>query len=275
MTRSALHGGAKSMKADPLLQETGELHREALAARAGAGPTLPRRVGARILHELRGALPPTIFFFVGFNFIVLTTNLLVADYAVAVSNFMLATLAALVVGKAVITANALPVLKLFDRAPLIQPILFKTAVYWVAVFIARLAERFVHFSLVDGNPMGDFPEHLIDSFSWDRFIAISLWILVLFLIYVTASEFIQLFGPAEMRRLLFAYRPSQLQLSRRQRARELMRLHRLADQHAIDEFRDSGSTAHRELVEIVERLARAPKPKPQWSDPDARAPSVE
>jgi len=93
---------------------------------ANKDSTLPRRVGAWILRELRGALPPTIFFFVGFNFIILTTNLLVADYAVAVSDFMLATVAALVVGKAVITANAMAFLKIFDRAPLIQPILFKT-----------------------------------------------------------------------------------------------------------------------------------------------------
>ena len=64
--------------------------------------TLPQRVGTWILHELRAALPATVFFFLGFNFIILTTNLLVADYAVAVSNFMLATVAALVVGKAVI-----------------------------------------------------------------------------------------------------------------------------------------------------------------------------
>ncbi len=176
---------------------------------------------------------------------------------------MLATVAALVVGKAVITANAMPFLKLFDRAPLIQPILFKTAVYWVAVFFARLAERFVHF-LVDGNRPGDFAAYLISSFSWHRFIAISLWIFVLFLIYVTASEFSQLFGPAEMRRLLFAYRPSELQLNRRQRARELMRLSRLADEHEVDEFRDPGSAAHHELVEIVERLARAPRPSPVW-----------
>ena len=77
-----------------------------MSVRGAADSTLPRRVGAWILRELRGALPPTIFFFIGFNFIILTTNLLVADYAVAVSNFMLATVAALVVGKAVITANA-------------------------------------------------------------------------------------------------------------------------------------------------------------------------
>ena len=40
-----------------------------------------------------------------------------------------------------LTANAMPFLKLFDRAPLIQPILFKTGVYWIAVFFARLGER--------------------------------------------------------------------------------------------------------------------------------------
>jgi hypothetical protein len=38
---------------------------------------------------------------------VFTTNLLLADYAVAVSGFMLAAVAALVVGKAVLVANAI------------------------------------------------------------------------------------------------------------------------------------------------------------------------
>src|SRR5215471_7358655 len=85
---------------------------------AGKPASFAVRVGARVLHEAREALPPTLFFFAGFNFVVLTTNLLVADYAVAVSNFMLATLAALVVGKAVITANSMPFLRRFDRAPL-------------------------------------------------------------------------------------------------------------------------------------------------------------
>ena len=247
------------MKSDPVRQEARNLSVDLLAGREDADSTLPRRFGAWILHELRGALPPTIFFFIGFNFIILTTNLLVADYAVAVSNFMLATVAALVVGKAVITANAMPFLKLFDRAPLIQPILFKTTIYWIATFFARLAERFVHFSIVEGNRPGEFVAYLISDFSWERFSAISLWIFALFLIYVTAAEFSQLLGPAEMRRLLFAYRPSELQLNRRQRARELMRLNRLADEHEVAEFRDAGSAAHDQLVEIVERLARTPK----------------
>jgi hypothetical protein len=249
-----------AMKSDPILHDVQDLHVADAAAQLDRQRAAPRRVGAWLLHELRAAVPPTIFFFVGFNFIVLTTNLLVADYAVAVGNFMLATLAALLVGKAVITANAMPFLKLYDRAPLVMPILYKTAVYWVAAFLVRLAERFVEFLLQEGRPSG-FMDYLISGFHWDRFTAISLWILVLFVIYETAWEFSQLIGPREMRRLLFSHRPSDLQLNRRQRARELMRLNRLAMENELGAFRDPGSAAHHELIEIMARLARAPRLK--------------
>src|SRR6478672_13816335 len=83
--------------------------------------SLGRRVGAFLLRELREMLPPTIFFFIGFNLIVLTTNLILADYSVAFGNFMLATTAALVVGKAVLVADEMPFLGRYDRAPLIRP----------------------------------------------------------------------------------------------------------------------------------------------------------
>ncbi len=241
------------MRTRPILFDD---NRQGLGGSVTAPAGLARRIGARLLHEVREALPPTIFFFVGFNLIVLTTNLLVAQYLIAVSNFMLATLAALVVGKAVLVANHMPFLRRYDRAPLIQPILFKTAIYWVIVFFARLLERFVHFSLVERNPPSDFLPYLITTFSWHRFSAISLWILVLFLIYVTASEFGHLFGSDEMRRLLFTYRPSELQLNRRQRMRELLRLSRLADAHSVEEFRDPTNAVHREFIDIMRRLAR-------------------
>jgi len=197
-----------------------------------------------------------LFFFVGFNFIVLTTNLLVAQYLVAVSNFMLATMAALVVGKAVLVANKIPWLRRYDRAPLLRPILFKTTFYWLIVFVARLLERLAHF-LFEGNPPGDFPSYLVTTFSWHRFSAISLWILVLFLIYVTVLEFSQLFGPGELRRLFFTSRPSELQLNRRQRMRELLRLSRLMDAHPLEEFRDPTNPLHQEVIDIIQGLARS------------------
>ena len=89
---------------------------------------MPRsRVLAFIVHELKQVLPPTIFFAVGFVLIELTTQLILDEYLVRFANFMVAVGAALVVGKAVLVANMLPFLRRFDHAPLIRPILFKTA----------------------------------------------------------------------------------------------------------------------------------------------------
>ena len=168
---------------------------------------LGRRAGIWFLHELYEILPPTIFFVVGFNLVVLTTNLILADYSVAFASFMLATAAALVVGKSVLVANAMPFLRRYDRGPLVRPILFKTVVYWAVVFVARLLEEFVRFSLIEHNRVSDFLPHMVATFSWHRFAAIQIWILVLFLIYVTASELNHLLGGGELRRILFTHRP--------------------------------------------------------------------
>jgi hypothetical protein len=128
------------------------------------------------------------------------------------------------------------------------------------VFVVRLLEHFIRYWLVEHNPVGGgaFVQHVAATFSWHRFAAIQIWILVLFLVYVTGSEFNHLFGDGELRRILFRHRPSELQLSRRQRIRELVRLSRLADAHTVDEFGDPASPAHWELIAIVRRLARKP-----------------
>ena len=133
------------MRSMPVLDGRESAALEVAAAPAPASTGFVHRAGAFVLHEFLEMLPPTIFFFIGFNLIVLTTNLILADYSVAFGNFMLATTAALVVGKAVLVADEMPFLGRYDRAPLLLPILFKTLVYWAFVFIARLLEAFIRF----------------------------------------------------------------------------------------------------------------------------------
>ena len=107
---------------------------------------MPRsRAMAFVLQEIKEALPPIVFFAVGFNLIELTTQLVLDDYLVRFANYLVATMAALVVGKAVLLANVLPIIRRFDNAPLIRPILFKTVIYTVVVFLVRLLEKFVEY----------------------------------------------------------------------------------------------------------------------------------
>ena len=96
-------------------------------------------------------MPSTSFFAVGFNPVDLTTNRILADYRVHFANFMVATVSALVVAKSVLIANALLYLGRFDAAPMFQPILFKTIVYWAGVFLVRFLEKLVEYLFAAGT----------------------------------------------------------------------------------------------------------------------------
>ena len=176
--------------------------------------TMPRAL-AFVTREFEEMLPPTLFFAVGFNLIVLTTQLFLDDYQQQFFGFMIATTAALVVGKAVLLANALPFLRRFDRAPLYQPILFKAVLYFIAVFLIRVLEKIVEY-LIDGGTLGGIPEYVREHFTWHRFAAIQIWIFVLFLIYTTAVELNSLFDDGELARIFFTKHTSDLKLTYRQ-----------------------------------------------------------
>ena len=167
-----------------------------------------------------------MFFFFGFNLILFTRWMTLEEYGIPFTNFFAASLAALLVGKAVLVVDNLPFMHRFDGAPLIQPILFKSTIYWMCVFVFRLAEGLLHF-LRDGGALGDFPIFLVAQFSWPRFLAIQIWLMVLFLVYVTAHELNTLFGDGELPRLFLRWHSSEAKLTRRQRIRLLTRLNRL------------------------------------------------
>jgi len=167
----------------------------------------PRRFAHLILNEAKEAVAPTLFFIVGFNLILLTTQLILANYYGQLLNFAGATFSALVVGKAVLVANAMPLLRRFDKAPLIRPILFKTLVYCAVVFVFRIIEKLVEYFL-GGGTFRDLPAEFAEHFTWQRFAAIQIWIFVLFLIYVGVTEINALLGKGSLWRILFRERPS-------------------------------------------------------------------
>src|SRR5260370_33020746 len=124
---------------------------------AASTPTpLLRRAVTWWLEQVKHVLPPTIFFFVGFNLILWTKRLILEEHGVEFSGFFTATLAALLVGKAVLVTDKLPFMRRFDGAPMIQPILFKSAINWLCVLVVRPVERLRHLIAAAGA-IADFP----------------------------------------------------------------------------------------------------------------------
>jgi len=142
---------------------------------------------AFLIKELKEVLPPTVFFAVSFNLLVLTTDLILADYLRTFASFLVATTTALVVGKSVLVADALPLLRRFNTAPMIQTVLFKTSIYWAVVFLVRFLEKLVEY-LIHGGTLSGIPEYVTAHFTWHRFAAIQIWIFVLFLLYTSVAE---------------------------------------------------------------------------------------
>ena len=209
------------------------------------------------LAQVKHVLPPTIFFFVGFNLILWTKHLILREHNIEFSGFVVATLAALLVGKAVLVTDNLPLMRRFDGRPLIQPILFKTAIYWWCILLVRLTEQLIYF-LVGGGAISDFPTFLIGHFSWPRFLSIQIWLMVLFLVYVTAHELNTLFGDGELRRLFFRWRSSEAKLTRRRRIRLLIELNRLTEANSIEAISERGSPPYTALIGILDELASPP-----------------
>ena len=150
-------------------------------------------VGRFLWHEFKLVLPPTIYFFCAFNIIALTSNLLVKHYWFAMSNFLLATTMALIVGKVILVAAQLKFLEHFRNAPLAWPILFKTVFYTVVVGLVRLIEVFIHVATDDRGFRVAFRAAL-DVFTWQHFAMVQMWLFISFLIYITVHELSVLSG---------------------------------------------------------------------------------
>jgi hypothetical protein len=212
------------------------------------------RIIAFVVKEVKEALPAIIFFAIGFNLIELTTQLVLDAYEVQFANFTVATLAALLVGKAVLLANALPFFRRLDAAPLVVPILFKTSIYWVVVAILRFLERVIEY-WTGGGRLSGIPEYVAVHFPWHQFLAIQLWIFTLFLIYATAAELITLLGEGEISKILFTQGSPQMKLTRRHEIRTLVKLTRLIEGHPRDELHDPNSAANVEMFGLIDGLS--------------------
>ena len=154
-------------------------------------------------RELSELLPPTIYFMIAFNIVELTTALALRSFEIQVSAHAGATILALVVGKVVLIANKLPLLRAFDDRPLVTPIVFKVVVYTGLVLIVRLLEEWLP-ALIDTGGLGAAMDRMATDVNWWLFAVEQIWTFFLFLAYIAVTEDGSVFGLSR-RRLYVAF----------------------------------------------------------------------
>jgi len=157
-----------------------------------------------VKHEVLEVVPPAIFFLIAFHIIVIEQRLMLREYGLPLSSLVGATVGALLVAKVVLIADAFPFIDRYPGKPLIYNVVWKTGIYAVAALIVHYLEHLVplwwHFrDLTVAN------RHLMNEIVWPHFLAIQLWLIVLFFTYCSLRELVRAIGSEQMTEMFFGH----------------------------------------------------------------------
>ncbi len=161
----------------------------------------------KLKEEFFRLLPPTIFFFVALHIVAFVRVLMLEGTGITPLGSVSVAVAALILGKAVLLADMLPVINRFPNKPLIYNITWKTLIYLVMSALIHYLERLVDFwrqagSFLAGN------EKLMSEMVWPHFWAIQIILLVLIAMYCTMHELVRVIGREKVLRIFFGPMPS-------------------------------------------------------------------
>lgn len=162
----------------------------------------------RLKDEFMAVLPSIVFFFVALHLVALVSALMLEGTGVAISTSASVTVASLILGKAVLIADKLPLINRYPDRPLIYNIVWKTLIYLLVAglihYLERLSEAAWHAGgLVAGN------DRLLAEMVWTRFWAIQTLLFILIFMYCMMHELVRVMGPTNFKRIFFGPLPPQ------------------------------------------------------------------
>lgn len=167
-----------------------------------------KKIGAVVAKEIREGLPAFIFFLFLFHMIALTKAVSLGDYSITALRATFSTVGALIVAKAILLVEALPIARAFSGRRVNQ-VLWKTLLFSVVVLLFRFVEEIIPLSSKHGG-VATATKALFHEISWPVFGVLTLWILGGLLLYCLASELVDAVGPEKVREMLFGDRNDEL-----------------------------------------------------------------
>ena len=164
------------------------------------------KLSNKLKEEFLALLPPTIFFFVALHIVAFVHVLMLKGTGISPVSSMSVAVAALILGKAVLIADMLPMINRFPSKPLIYNVAWKTLIYLLVATLIHYLERLVDFwrqagGLVVGN------EKLLAEIVWPHFWAIQIILFLLIAMYCTMHELVRVIGKEKVLRIFFGPMP--------------------------------------------------------------------
>jgi hypothetical protein len=165
------------------------------------------KLSTKLKEEFFALLPPTIFFFVALHIVAFIRMLMLKGTGISPLSSISLAVAALILGKAVLIADLLPLINRFPNKPLIYNIAWKTVIYLLISAVIHYLERLIDFwretgSFVAGN------QKLLSEIIWPHFWAIQIILFVLIAAYCMVHELVRVIGKEKALRIFFGPMPA-------------------------------------------------------------------
>jgi hypothetical protein len=153
-----------------------------------------------VVEEIREAIPATIFFMIVFHMILITKNVVLEGFQATPIHSAVATVGALIVAKAILIVEKIPVSRLFAGRRLYN-IVWKTLLFAAVSLLFHLAEELIPLvGKYHGLPAA--ATHLLDEVSWPQFFVVQMWLLSSLFLYCLVTELSRVIGAGRVRELL-------------------------------------------------------------------------
>src|SRR3954469_25315706 len=137
------------------------------------GSNQMHKVGMVIAKEFREILPPTILFLFLFHMIALTKAAMLNDFSITALHATSATVVALVVGKAILLMEALPLVRVHSSR-LLTRVLLKTLLYGTVVLLFKFIEELIPLLLKHDGVLSAI-QAMLSEIVWPLFDVLALW----------------------------------------------------------------------------------------------------
>ena len=164
------------------------------------------KIFEKLKEEFFAVLPPTIYFFVALHIVAVVRILIARGSHFEPMSATSITVAALLLGKAVLIADLLPVINRYPDKPLVYNVTWKTAIYLLVAAVIHYLERLVDFSRQAGG-LAAGNEKLLAEIVWPHFWAVQIILFVLILMYCTTHELVRVIGKEKVLRVFFGPLP--------------------------------------------------------------------
>ena len=160
------------------------------------------KVFETIKEELLAMLPPTIYFLIALSLVAEVHALMLKGTGISAWTSAQVLVGALILGKAVLISDHLPLINRYPDKPLAHNIGWKTVIYFVIATLIHYVERLIDFWKEAGG-LAAANRELLARIVWPHFWAVQIVLLILIFNYCLLHELARVMGAARMRHLFF------------------------------------------------------------------------